>query len=199
MHKRANRLFLLSLALLCYSITARSETARVAFIDVNVVPMDSQRILRRQTVLTAGDQIVAIGPVNKISIPADAVKVTGGDHAYLLPGLADMHTHVEDPNDFILYTANGVTTILQLGSATYLDMTRMREVFAERGTITPRIYSSYLINGRSRGGGPFVATVEQAREAVRLAKLHGHEFIKLYNDLGQEQFVAVTEEARAQG
>lgn len=208
MHRRSSRLFLylttrlcvvLSLALLCYSITARSETARVAIIDVNVLPMDSERILRRQTVLTEGDQIVAIGPVNKISVPADAVKVTGGDHTYLLPGLADMHTHVEDPNDLILYTANGVTTILQMGSATYLDMIRMKEVLAERGTITPKVYSSYLINGRSRGGGPFVASVEQAREAVRLAKLHGYEFIKLYNDLGREQFIAVTEEARAQG
>jgi hypothetical protein len=32
--------------------------------------------------------------------------IRGDGTKYLLRGLADMHTHIEDPNDLALYTAN---------------------------------------------------------------------------------------------
>lgn len=176
---------------------ARDNTT--AFVDVNVLPMDSSRVLRRQTVVVENDTIVAIGATRDVKVPGDAVKLTGSASTYLLPGLADMHTHVEEPNDFVLYTANGVTTILQMGSATYLDMRRIREVLAERKVVTPHVYSSFLVDGPSPSGGPYAATPEQARELVRMAQRHGYEFIKVYNSLSRDQFLAVTDEARKRG
>lgn len=192
----------LLLTLICLSgiiQTAHAAPKPVAFIEVNVVPMDSDRVLRRQTVLTDGERIAAIGATGEVEIPENAIKVTGGAGSYLLPGLADMHTHVEDYNDLVLYTANGVTTILQMGDAIYLDMARMRELRAARGTIGPQVFESYFINGRSRRGGPFVATAQQARELVKHAKVNGYQFIKIYNDLAKDQFLAIVDEARTQG
>jgi imidazolonepropionase-like amidohydrolase len=170
-----------------------------AFVDVNVLPMDSERVLRHQTVIVEGDTIIEIGAARGIKVPADATKIDGGGSRYLLPGLADMHTHVEEWNDLVLYTANGVTTILQMGSATLMDQHRLRQILAERQVVGPHIHASFLIDGKSRSGSLYVATTDDAREFVRLAKRHGYEFIKLYNSPSREQFLAVTDEAKQQG
>ncbi len=181
------------------SLIAGLASALTAFVDVNVLPMDSPRVLRHQTVVVEGDTIVAIGASREVDVPGDATKVDGGGSRYLLPGLADMHTHVEEPNDLVLYTANGVTTMLQMGSAITLDMQRIRQVWAEQGIVAPRVYSSFLIDGPSPRGGPYAATADEAREMVRVAKRHGYEFIKLYNSPSREQFLAIADEARKQG
>jgi imidazolonepropionase-like amidohydrolase len=99
----------------------------------------------------------------------------------------------------VLYTANGVTTILQMGSATLMDQHRLRQIVAERQVVGPYMYSSFLIDGKSRSGSLHVDTADEARDFVRMAKRHGYEFIKLYNSPSREQFLAVTDEARKQG
>ncbi len=181
------------------SLISGLASALTAFVDVNVLPMDSQRVLRHQTVVVEGDTIVAIGAPREVDIPDDATKINGGDSRYLLPGLADMHTHVEEGNDLVLYTANGVTTILQMGSATTGDMRRLREIRAEQGIVSPHVYSSFVIDGPSPRGGPYAATPDDAREMVRAAKRYGYEFIKLYNSPSREQFLAVVDEAGKHG
>ena len=65
----------------------------VAFVDVNVVPMDSERLLAHQTVVVSGERIVALGPVESTRVPAGAVRVEGQGR-YLMPGLVDMHLHL---------------------------------------------------------------------------------------------------------
>ena len=181
-----------------FSLIAGLASALTAFVDVNVLPMDSQRVLRHQTVVVEGDTIASLGAVGKVVVPRDATKIDGGGTKYLLPGLADMHTHVEEWNDLVLYTANGVTTILQMGSATLMDQHRVRQILAERQVVGPYMYSSLLIDGKSRSGSLYAETADDARALVRMAKRHGYEFIKLYNSPSREQFLAVTDEARKQ-
>src|SRR5215469_6985328 len=64
-----------------------------AFVDVTVVPMDSERILPHQTVLIAGGRIVQIGPSSSIKLPRADLKIDGRGK-FLMPGLADMHVHL---------------------------------------------------------------------------------------------------------
>jgi hypothetical protein len=194
----AMRALLILASALCTVITAHAQPTRTAFVDVNVLPMDSQRVLRHQTVLIENDKIVAVGAMREVKVPADVTQIPGGETKYLLPSLADMHTHVEDANDLVLYTANGVTTILQMG-ATYLDMNRVRVTRTEQKIIGPQVFDSFFIDGPSPRGYPFAATADDAREMVRMAKRHGYEFIKVYNRLSREQFIALADEARKQG
>ena len=49
----------------------------VAFVDVSVVPMDSERILPHQTVVVQGDRINAVGPAAKIKLPPGTIKIAG--------------------------------------------------------------------------------------------------------------------------
>jgi hypothetical protein len=92
----------------------------IAFRNVSVVPMDSERVLQNQTVIVKNHTIVAIGDAKTTALPADAVVIDASDK-YLLPGLADMHMHT-DPSDFPLLLANGITTVREMnGSPNHLN------------------------------------------------------------------------------
>lgn len=84
-----------------------------AFVNVNVVPMDGERVLEDFTVIIEGDRIVSLRPAGEAVVP-DGARIVDGKGAYLMPGLADMHMHLTaDPSpDFLkLFFAEGVTTI----------------------------------------------------------------------------------------
>jgi imidazolonepropionase-like amidohydrolase len=95
--------------------TAPSGTGgATAFIDVSVVPMDTERVLRNQTVLVERGRITALGPVHTTPVPAGAVRVDGRGK-YLMPGLAQMHFHSEVREIRLFnYLATGVTSIRSL-------------------------------------------------------------------------------------
>ncbi len=116
-------LLLSSLLAACAGQTSEGDLQDVentAIIHVNLVPMTAEIILEDQTVLISGSQITAIGPTNETTIPQEAL-IIDGTGAYLMPGLADMHMHTMPNWDdqfpvspFVLYLANGVTTIRNL-------------------------------------------------------------------------------------
>jgi hypothetical protein len=84
-----------------------------AFVHVNVIPMDRERVLRDQTVLIKNGKTQAIGSALLAPLGARVIDHLGT--AYLSPGLADMHTHSETRNDLAVYLASGVRAVLQMG------------------------------------------------------------------------------------
>jgi imidazolonepropionase-like amidohydrolase len=83
----------------------------IAITHVTVIPMDHERLLYDQTVMVDGERIIAIDSAEEVPIPAGATRVDG-QGAFLLPGLADMHFHVDqNPVSLTLAVANGVTTV----------------------------------------------------------------------------------------
>ncbi|MBC8065814.1 MAG: amidohydrolase, partial [Chlorobia bacterium] len=85
----------------------------VVFVNVNVLPMDRDTVLRNQTVVIRGERIAAVGAMGKVQIPKDAIRIDGRQK-FLMPGLVDMHVHVYAPQEFSLFLANGVTTVYNL-------------------------------------------------------------------------------------
>ena len=102
---------ILTLLLSLFAISAQAQT--VAFVDVNVVPMDRERVLLRNGL------IKEIGDAKRVKIPKDAQRIDGAGK-FLIPGLTDMHVHLftddEFPDalaedEFKIKVAYGVTTI----------------------------------------------------------------------------------------
>jgi imidazolonepropionase-like amidohydrolase len=183
----------------CAPTAFAQPAGSTAFVDVNVVPMDRNRVLPHQTVLVQGNSIATVGPVSSTKIPVDARRVEGHGTLFLVPGLADMHTHVSNEEDLALFTANGVTTILHMGEAPAWMVTSANKL-ADSGAIAgPRIFFALLVDGSPAREQFFVSTPEQGRYAVSLAKTNGYEFIKLYNDITAPEFSAIVEEARRHG
>ena len=93
------------------SAAARQAAATTAFVNVAVIPMDSERTLRDQTVVVVGDRITEVGSQGAVSIPEGA-RIIEGRGAYLMPGLANMHYHVDElESTLVRAVANGQTTI----------------------------------------------------------------------------------------
>jgi imidazolonepropionase-like amidohydrolase len=167
-----------------------------AFVHVNVIPMDRERVLRDQTVLIKDGKIEALG--SNLSVPAGVRVVDGHGTAYLLPGLADMHTHSETRNDLAVYLANGVTTVLQMGGAraSFVD-TIVPQV--NKGALPgPHVFTSFLVDGTTDYNGFVIKTPAQAKAIVDLAKTNGYDFIKVYVGLSPEVFDALADEGRRQ-
>ncbi len=189
---------LLAVAILVWSCrppTAPAQaTGPVAFVDVNVVPMDREAILTGQTVLVLDGVISAIGPAGSVTLPDDVTSIDGSGQ-YLMPGLADLHVHAENELDLPVYLLGGVTTVLDLGGRSRLLGWRDR---LEAGDLVgPHLLVSYFIDGP---GGRFnvVETPQQARQAIRAAAGR-YDYIKVYNSLTSAQFDAIMDEAKVAG
>jgi len=186
------------IALLSLAIAALAQAAPpVAFVHVNVVPVATDGVRPDQTVVVADGRIQAVGP--DVPVPAGATVIDGHGRAWLSPGLADLHVHSDTRADMAVYLANGVTTVLDMGEASNGFVGRTKPA-ANRGEIaSPHVYTAFRVDGSARYGSFVVATPDEARWAVRLAKANGHDFMKVYNDLAPEVFEALVDETRAQG
>ena len=76
---------------------APADTPPVAFVNVTVVPMDRDGAVADQTVIVRGGVITEVGPAARVRVPAGALRVDGRGK-YLMPGLAEMHGHLPNPN-----------------------------------------------------------------------------------------------------
>ena len=177
----------------------------VAFVGVNVIPMDRERVLRDQTVIVRDGLIAEIGDAKKVKIPSGAVRVEGKGK-YLIPGLVDMHTHLLSDGEFPdaiaedelrIMVANGVTTArFMIGTPELLEL-RARSAKGEIAAPTIYVASPHL-TGREQGNNFVVNTPDEGREAVRKSKAAGYDFIKVTTFIKPEVYEAVVDEAGKQ-
>ena len=170
-----------------------------AFVDVNVIPMDSERILPGHTVLVRGDRIVEVGPAGSVEVPAGADRIDGFGK-YLMPGLSEMHGHTPGGNAseefreqvMFLYAANGVTTVRgMLGLPGDLDL--------KAKTNTGEIWGPTLyLAGPSFSGGS-IDSPEQATERVWTQKREGWDHLKIHPGLSRAEYDAVAASAAQAG
>src|SRR5262249_10768829 len=122
MYVAGRRIPKLILAAVFVACVARVSSAQpVAFVNVNVIPMNRQGIDANQTVVVRGDRIEAVGAFESIAVPAGA-KVIDGSGRYLLPGLTDAHVHLmgfgPGPKDNFAdgpaYLRRGITTVINM-------------------------------------------------------------------------------------
>ncbi len=171
----------------------------IAFIDVNVLPMDSEHVLEDQVVVIQDGRIIAIGSANDIG-PEEGVEVIDGDDFYLMPGLTEMHGHLPDPrqsdvdikNVLFLYVANGVTTVR--GMQGDPSQFRMREQIRHGLLIGPQLY----LASRSMNGD-LVSVAAEAEQRVREYKVDGYDLLKVHEGLTVEAFHALAETAKEVG
>ncbi|MGH7491157.1 MAG: amidohydrolase family protein [bacterium] len=174
---------------------AEDVTGVITFVNVNVVPMTEERIIPGQSVIVRDGKIEKIGAVDQIAIPDGSHRVDGAGK-YLMPGLADMHTHIYYQEDLLPYLANGVTTVLNMGSPAAI--LQFREQVRRGEILGPAIFASAFVDGAGNRGW-IVRTPEEARTDVRDIKNQGWDFIKVYNSIDAEVFKALMEEAKQQG
>lgn len=112
----------------------RTLVLLVAIVNVNVVPMTENKVLRDQVVLVDEGRIAAIGPKDKVTVPEGATRIDA-EKGFLIPGLIDLHAHVEH-GGMPLFPLNGVTTVMLAGDGSVGLVLRER---ANAGELLPGI------------------------------------------------------------
>jgi imidazolonepropionase-like amidohydrolase len=196
---------LLALTLLITSspaFAAAGETAKdqlVAFVGVNVVPMDSERVIEDQTVIVRGDRIAELGPSAKIKVPAGALRIEAKGK-YLMPGLAEMHGHLPHPNQgeavarsfLLLFVANGVTTVR--GMFGFPNHPALRDSILRGEVLGPRLYvAGPAMTGQS------VHSPEEGAQKVREYKQAGFDLLKIHEGLQLATYDAIVKTAKEVG
>lgn len=179
-----------------------TEARVIAFVDVAVIPMTRSEVLRHQTVIVEKGLIAALGPVNQVEVPTDSIRVDGHDR-YLLPGLVDMHVHLEhlnDENELLLFLANGVTAVRNMDGRDHILVWRDRQRAGE--LVGPLIFTS----GPLLDGDPplwddsvVVKTPEDADRIVNEIAEAGYDQIKVYDRLDPDVHEAIIRAGRARG
>jgi len=129
--------------------------------------------------------------VATVPVPPAALRVDGRGR-FLMPGLADMHVHLFDSGDLLLYLAHGVTTIRNLGGYGSADsILEIRREVAAGERLGPTIFTS----GNWLDGDPPVRPINtvlrtpvEAREEVRREHRLGFDFVKVYQTLSPEVY-----------
>jgi imidazolonepropionase-like amidohydrolase len=112
----------------------------LAITHVTVVDVASGSARADQTVVIAGNRIVAAAPAAEVAVPAGA-RVIDGRGAYLVPGLWDMHTHLTSlgPAALGLNVANGVTGVRDMGAIRFATARAWRDSIAAGLLLGPRM------------------------------------------------------------
>ncbi len=177
--------------------SAAGQPEPIAFVDVNVVPMDRERILPGRTVIVRGGRIVKIEPAETMHVPKNAHRIDGRGK-YLMPGLADMHVHILSVDQLTLFVANGVTTVRNMvGTPVHLFW---RDQIGKGDLLGPTIYTAGPMIDGSPPAFPFfsavVKTPKQARRVVAVQKEAGYDFIKVFNGVPKDAYEALMEAAQ---
>lgn len=171
---------------------AQGKQPTTVFLDVNVVPMDSEIVLPQETVVVKQGRITAIGPSTSTPVPPDA-EVIDGHGRYLMPGLADMHVHLEGRSDFgdaPLFLAYGITTVLNLRGRP--EILNWKKEIADGRLLAPNLYTSgEFVNE------PRVRTPQEAEEEVVRQRADGYDVIKFHEIVVDGRYVTTQGLSRA--
>jgi cytosine/adenosine deaminase-related metal-dependent hydrolase len=177
-----------------------------AITDVTVVPMTRDTVIRDATVLVRDGRIAGVGTTRNVQVPSGARRIDGRGK-YVIPGLADMHTHLysdgDTPDSLAKYelgvmVANGVTaTRFMIGTPEHFAL--RREVGAGR-MVGPQLWlASPQFTGKEDLNSRVVTTPEDARKAVKEMADLGYDFVKLTLFITPQVYDAIVGEAKRQG
>jgi cytosine/adenosine deaminase-related metal-dependent hydrolase len=169
----------------------------VAFENVNVIPMDRERVVQRQTVIVRDGRVAEMGPATDVKPPQGATRVDGSGK-YLIPGLAEMHGHLTanylpdaaKADVLFLYVANGVTTVrAMLGNP---EAVTTREAIASGKLTGPKLYvAGPAVNGK------VAPTPHDAERLVREQKAAGYDLLKILGGMPPEVYDSLMKTARS--
>jgi hypothetical protein len=178
---------------------ARHPSHPLAIEHVRVFDSEQAATREDQTVVIQGERIAAVGPATAIKVPKDA-DVINGTGKTLVPGLFDMHAHLQ-ALDGILDIASGVTTARDMGND--IDELRHLQDQWENGTaIGPRVWKAGFIDGHGPYQAPtglYADTAEEAQADVRRYADLGYVQIKLYSSLNPDFVPGIAKTAHERG
>lgn len=180
-------------SLLCcffFAVVGKAQTETISFENVHVIPMHKEEVLFNQRVIIVDGKIAAIESASQK--PSENInKTINAKGKYLIPGLAEMHFHLENnvTNEFKLLIANGVTTARNMAEYEGQDQITIR-----KKANTNEILAPYYVTT-----GPYLKAnhLQTIEDVIRMVKKHhekGYDFLKLADNFPKEIYLKLMEE-----
>jgi Amidohydrolase family len=185
----------------------------IVFTGATIIDVKSGRTTSDMTIVVVGNRIAALGKTGEVRPPADSQEIDASGK-YLIPGLWDMHVHLDTMGaareiDLPLMVANGVTGVREpiadcMTTSDCLERRRTWQRQIEAGELLgPRLLAlgSWAANGPQglpKGVPEFFGTAnaDQARQLVRYFAERKLDFVKVYDGIPRAAFFAYADEAR---
>ena len=183
-------------------VRARIE-ATIVIRNGDVFDSEKGTILPHTTVIVRGDRIVAIGPADSVSAPANATVIDATGKT-VMPGMWDMHGHLQTTSGAFLgpmQLSFGLTTVRDLGSDPDVAIA-YRDAGNTGRFAVPRSILSAFIDGPGKWAGPtpnIVRTEDEARALVAHFDSLGYKQVKLYNLVHPDLVPTFAAEAHKRG
>jgi len=168
----------------------------LALIHADLLSMDHGATIERdRTVLLRDGRIVAVGRTEEVTPPSDA-RVVDVRGLYVMPGLADMHVHLQREH-VAAFLRHGITTVRDLwGHAGIVDL---RSESRDGGRVPWVVATGPGIDG-SPPVRPTSAVLDRPEDAAGLVDEltdQGWDAFKIYQNLRLDAFLALARAATA--
>ena len=176
-----------------------TRAATIALVGGTMIDGTGSAAVTDAAIVIENGRIRSAGPRSEVRIPASATIVDTRGKT-ILPGLWDMHAHIEQVEWGPIYLAAGVTTVRDCGNE-FEFITSVRDAIANGRGLGPRILAAGIVDG----SGPYalgvarVDTPEQAREWTRRYHDAGFQQMKIYSSVKLENLKAIADEAHRLG
>ena len=177
-------------------VTASGRNDTVAIVGATLVDGTGKPPRENTTILVRGNRIVQVGSTNEIKIPPGTQQLPAAGKT-ILPGLIDMHVHLNNGPDLRLFLAAGVTSVRDVGNFTDQVTSLARGTLAN-DLVGPRIFysgESFAYRGGFSSFQRATRDVSEARTEVRKRIASGASVIKIVNDITPDLVEAIVGEA----
>lgn len=193
------------------NLPADVPAGKLAFTNARIITMKGDEVIEQGTVVVEGNRIVAVGPSGSVTLPTEA-KVIDATGKTIMPGLIDMHGHIDCCYDSGVMPrkqgpryaalAFGVTTNFDPYSSE-LPNYETRETDLAGITVGPRwIGSGNPIYGRAKKSDFTYVPLrdyQDAHKALLRKQALGDLFIKSYKQPGRQQRQMLVKAGRETG
>jgi imidazolonepropionase-like amidohydrolase len=168
---------LAAVAALALQAAGAAAPAARAIVGGTVVDVEAGRAIPNATILIEGERIVAIGPAERVPLPAGVARIDARGK-WLLPGLMDMHVHL----GLVLPGAQGDELAHESEAALALRMAANARASLYAGTTTVRLtgeqqHAEFAVKAAIDRGALQGPRIWSAGEPLIPTGGHGAEFL----------------------
>lgn len=177
----------------------KAQAGALALVGGTVIDGTEHAPIANAVVVIEGGKITAAGARDQVKVPANATTIDATGMS-ILPGLWDMHAHVEQVEQGAVYLAAGVTTVRDMGNVMPF-ITGMRDTIASGAGLGPRI----LVDGLVDGGGDSAIGIIRIKKREDIApvidqlKKDGALEVKIYSGIDPALVPPIVKYAHAHG
>ena len=169
------------------------QPGAVALVSVRVIDLNDGIASEPSDILIRDGRIEQVAATDPKAIPPSFTQFVF-ENAYVIPGLWDMHTHIQNDEELETF----VPLLVAHGVVGFRDHWGLfPDEFAEHLADVP--HAPRVVASARQMMGSNASTPAMARERVRGLAGRGVDFIKVQSDVPEDSFYAIIDEARLLG